>query len=1082
MSGSKKRSATRKRRGPQHRKAHGRHREPALTVSELVAVPASAGAKLAAAGVVGTATAVILPVAASAATVGGPAAGSPPAIVVAAPGRPASTGMPGGPAATPGGPVLVPPPSAGQADTAPAASGSGPAAAAPPSFGSGAPVPYLFQAKPTVRIVIIGDSYTSGEGASWTTYKQGPPQITYDEFGNQIQQPMIYPQHVSSQSPAMQAVNALQAANPGVNFDVVNVAVSGATRADAAKPSESNNPVFTLPPQLDSVRNADIIISGFAGGNDNNFPGWAQYVITHKDSSVPAEFNSTFAPAFNSGSNLADQVSFLGKLAQLAPGATIITPGYPAVFGDQAASSWSPGSPVVTSLGQNAITYSNLFGQYLNTDARSAALIANAAYPGNRFYFADEATTLQGHGLLSDQPAVHGFTLSTPGGNTLYQESFHPDPLGQRMMSGGLQPYLNMAFGEWAAANGAAVNTSVAPAAGTPAAQQNAADAHAQEIALTQMRADGRMQQLARQVQDWQLVNPDGTPTELGYLLTGIPKAPADQAGTSGQPSPAWPDSPANGAQSPGGGGTAAPGDGTGGAVQPGGGTGGTGGAVQPDGGAVQPGNGPVQPDGAVQPGSRGDITNPVQVADASQPSAAQAPGSQAPGSAAQAAQVPAAPDQPVPGAAVVLEPGNDNSYLVPANPDNSFSVPAGTTLRFPGDATIGLPDPGTYNTPYGHITVPSADQAADPAAGGPGIDVTTPDGVPLSLPPGSGNLFSVPSGSSAQGAPVALITGASYITRSGTTINGQPVPAMESATLPSGAVAPLANGNAYTVPPGTLVTTSDNIGYILRPGGTFTTPSGVTLSAPAGQQGIQLAPAAPALPSIPPANTADSGDTAPAGTPAADPAQQPGGNAQPGLPGAGTVQVAANDGSGGTAASAGAAGSDSAPSAPAPAAQPADPVVAPAPAPAPAGQSAADPAAPVVAPVTPVAVTDPMAGLQPLDTTLPAVPAVPYPGITGLPTTNLDTGITGVTGGLGATTNLDTGITTGLGTGLSANLDTGITGGLGDTSSSLGGIGTSLGVNSDASLGVGSSLGSGLGSISVADSGGGIGGGGGDG
>jgi hypothetical protein len=71
------------RRAPQHRKDAGRHREPSPTVAGLVAVPVSAGARLAAAGAIGTAAVVMVPAMASAAATGGPA-GAPPAIAAPA--------------------------------------------------------------------------------------------------------------------------------------------------------------------------------------------------------------------------------------------------------------------------------------------------------------------------------------------------------------------------------------------------------------------------------------------------------------------------------------------------------------------------------------------------------------------------------------------------------------------------------------------------------------------------------------------------------------------------------------------------------------------------------------------------------------------------------------------------------------------------------------------------------------------------------------------------------------------------------------------------------------------------------------
>jgi hypothetical protein len=65
------------RRGPQHRRDAGRHREPSRTVSELTAGPATVGVKLAAVGVLGSAAALAVPALASAASLS--PAGSAPA-------------------------------------------------------------------------------------------------------------------------------------------------------------------------------------------------------------------------------------------------------------------------------------------------------------------------------------------------------------------------------------------------------------------------------------------------------------------------------------------------------------------------------------------------------------------------------------------------------------------------------------------------------------------------------------------------------------------------------------------------------------------------------------------------------------------------------------------------------------------------------------------------------------------------------------------------------------------------------------------------------------------------------------------
>ena len=76
-------NAKRGRRAPQHRMNSGRHREPARTMSDLTVAPATAGAKIAAVGVIGTASALAAPAAAFAGTGDGPGGAAPTAVNVA---------------------------------------------------------------------------------------------------------------------------------------------------------------------------------------------------------------------------------------------------------------------------------------------------------------------------------------------------------------------------------------------------------------------------------------------------------------------------------------------------------------------------------------------------------------------------------------------------------------------------------------------------------------------------------------------------------------------------------------------------------------------------------------------------------------------------------------------------------------------------------------------------------------------------------------------------------------------------------------------------------------------------------------
>ncbi|HEV7652707.1 MAG TPA: hypothetical protein VGP26_31515 [Actinophytocola sp.] len=89
--------------------------------------------------------------------------------------------------------------------------------------------------KPTVKVVVVGDSFTSGEGADSSTYRRVPvPYTTEDNLTYETVQ--IDPAHQSSTAPTLQALGRIQAANPGTPFEQA--------------------------PQINAVRGADVVIVG----------------------------------------------------------------------------------------------------------------------------------------------------------------------------------------------------------------------------------------------------------------------------------------------------------------------------------------------------------------------------------------------------------------------------------------------------------------------------------------------------------------------------------------------------------------------------------------------------------------------------------------------------------------------------------------------------------------------------------------------------------------------------------------------------------------------------------------------------
>src|SRR4029077_11836203 len=435
-----------------------------------------------------------------------------------------------------------------------AATGGNAGATVPMGMTQGAPAAATNAFAPTIHVVVIGDSYTSGEGANSSTYSTTPTQISPT---GDVMPPLVYPQHQSGTSAVNQAIAALQAANPGINIQVTNVAVSGASRVRAASPSYPDS-YFTQPAQLDAVKNADIIYNGFAGGNDsaapmwNNFGDWGKTALVAPDSFLPTVWNSLYLPKFTSpttpeGTDLPAQTTFLNSLAQLAPGATVITPSYPMPFQGKVADSWSISSPFVSSLGPNAVNLSDQFAQWLNADAQAATGSANIANVnnGNTFLDVNMLNALSGHTINDPEPGMNGVVPFSWGQAQMGQASFHPNPLGQSLEASAIYPVLAAAVNRIGGQQGFSVSTDPPPSIQiTPAYQQNADGVQAQLSLITQFQQASSLAQLAKQAQDNQLTNPDGSPTLWGQLMMGLngqqgnatwPAAPDSQNGQNGQ-------------------------------------------------------------------------------------------------------------------------------------------------------------------------------------------------------------------------------------------------------------------------------------------------------------------------------------------------------------------------------------------------------------------------------------------------------------------------------------------------------------------------------------------------------------------
>jgi hypothetical protein len=314
--------------------------------------------------------------------------------------------------------------------------------------------PVATQTKPTVKVTVIGDSFTSGEGASPSTYRMVPIPGGVDENGQQVFG--VDPAHQSSTAPTLQALNQIQAANPGANIDVTFVPVSGATRTSLYQTTRPGTP-FEAPPQINAVKGADVVIVGI-GGNDARFTDWINTVLWSKESTSTASF-PTFMQQFNDGTYLNQQVSLLNDISALAsPNASIISLGYPKAMPAQVPGTptwWSPFS--WSTISQGEANMSNQLASALGSANEQASFIVGDQHSGQQFIFADVSNALQGNELFTSQEGLHGVDPSNING------SFHPNDLGQRLLGSVLLPYVDKAVNEQLSRQGAQGVDQVAP-------------------------------------------------------------------------------------------------------------------------------------------------------------------------------------------------------------------------------------------------------------------------------------------------------------------------------------------------------------------------------------------------------------------------------------------------------------------------------------------------------------------------------------------------------------------------------------------------------------------------------------------
>jgi hypothetical protein len=549
-------------------------------------------------------------------------------------------------------------------------------------------------AKPILKVTVIGDSFTSGEGASSSTYRTVlAPDVTED--GIPFQSLQIDPAHQSSTAPTLQALNQIQAANPGVDIQVSFVPVSGATRDSLYQTTRPGTP-FEQSPQINAVKGADVVIVGI-GGNDAGFTNWIKTVLFSTDATSAQQFPQ-FMQQFNDGSYLANQTKLLNDISDLAaPNATIISLGYPKAMPATVPTTMPWFSPFSWStISQGEADLSNQLATTLSMNNQDASFVAASQHPGQQWLFADVSNALQGHELFTNQEGLNGLTPSNQQG------SYHPNDLGQQLLSSVLQPYVEQAVNSQLSKWGVQGAENVPPVTPTFSNQWN-------------LRVD-----VPLQTQGQQANQPPANQTPPAQDKPPAPdnppaQAPSDQPATQGndQPKdqPKGNDQPARSDQAPA---TPAQPD----AAQPE--------APQPN--APQPNTG--QPDASAPNTAQPNTAQP----NASQPDGAQ-PNAVGPDATQPAApnQSSAQPDGTTPATPADGNPAPANTPAAPADASGAPAAPAEAPgARTPTDATGAPPSADTPAAPADTpaapaVPAPADTPAAPPAAGTPAAPPDTP-------------------------------------------------------------------------------------------------------------------------------------------------------------------------------------------------------------------------------------------------------------------------------------------------------------------------------------------------------------------
>ena len=222
-------------------------------------------------------------------------------------------------------------------------------------------------AKPKLNVVVIGDFYSYGYATnSEATLRKSVP-------------------------PTLQALNEVQAANSGVQVNVLFIPVAMATSSSLFDTGNQAG----LPALIRAVAHSSVVIVGIGGGNAPLARPMRSVLF---GTAAAAKAFPQLMTTFDDGYYLYSQTALLDAVAaHAAPGTSIVTLGYPAIQGEQRSSGFTWWSPYTWStVNQQQANMSDQLVSAMNTANGQATSIVAAAHSGLHFLYADLSGAMQG--------------------------------------------------------------------------------------------------------------------------------------------------------------------------------------------------------------------------------------------------------------------------------------------------------------------------------------------------------------------------------------------------------------------------------------------------------------------------------------------------------------------------------------------------------------------------------------------------------------------------------------------------------------------------------------------------------------